>query len=612
MQRFDIKKTIVQRLRASKRAKAITKAIVPKRIIRHVVGGEYPRSTKALYPSSTELGQMKKDQKSLARKPLISLLVPTYNTNHRYLKECIESVVGQVYDNWQLCIVDDASTDAKVREIIKEYAEKDTRITYLFLSKNQHIAATTNHAFKLADGEFVGLLDHDDILWPNALHEVVKHINKDNNVDFIYTDEDHIQGRGNIHTSPFFKPDWNPDFLYSVNYITHFSIVRRTMFKKVGGLDARYNGAQDWDLFLKIASKTRRISHIPKVLYSWRIHDQSTSKSTDTKPYVVAAQKRAIMDALIRNGGNKDSISVVQDNKFPGYWQASFMVRSEPLISIVIPSKNQCDILRRCLDSVYDKSTYRNFEVIVVDTGSNEKAVNRLYARMRKTHSNFRVIDWPEQPFSYARACNKGAGVAKGEYLVMLNNDTEVITPNWLELMASDAQRSDVGAVGCKLYFPDGKHIQHAGVGIGLGGVAANLFSMTSVNDSLSKTQHLMLHTRHNVTAVTAACLMIKTKVFNEINGFDERYRVTYNDVDLCLRLHDSGLRNVYIPYVELIHHESISVGLPEEVEKRDTKEFKNAKRQFVAQWDTYIRHDPNININISRDYADFRTKTTI
>lgn len=568
----------------------------------------YAQWVQVNYPDGITMRRQTEESKKFSYRPLISVVTPTYNTDHTFLRECIESVQAQSYDNWQLCIVDDASTDQAVRNIVKEYAEADDRIVYKFNKKNQHISGASNDAIHMADGEFVALLDHDDILWPNALYEVVKALNKDKKIDFLYSDEDNITESRHNFQNPFFKPDWNPDFLHSINYITHFSVIRTSIMKQVGGFREVCNGAQDWDLFLRISSVTDKIHHIPTVLYDWRISDNSTAKETSTKPYVVEAQKKALEDDL-RRKGYTDAI-VRQSDQHKDYWQVIYPVKDSPLVSIVIPTKNQYKIIKRCIESIFKKTTYKNFEIILVDTGSTDRNVKQWYKTLLKKYTNIRVIDWPEQPFSYARSCNKGAQQAKGEYLLMLNNDTEVLTADWIELLLGYAQRKGTGAVGCKLYYPGKKQIQHAGIGIGFGGIAAN--SLAPIQDSpyITPMQHLYLRTAHNMTAVTAACLMIKKSVYDEIGGFDEKFRVTYNDVDLCLRLHEKGYRNVYTPHVSLIHHESISVGLPEEKKKRDTTEFKKAKQLFKRRWQKYIDHDPDLNPNIDRTSANYEIKS--
>jgi len=562
----------------------------------------YDKWVRENYPDGVSLAKLKEENAALTYRPLLSIVVPTYNTDLVFLDDCIRSVQAQVYENWELCIVDDASPNQEVRDAIKRYAATDTRIKYKFLKKNQHIAGASNEAIELATGEFIGLFDHDDILWPNALIEVVKVLNRDKKIDFIYTDEDKITEDRHEHLGPLFKPDWNPDFLRSVNIITHFAVIRTSLMREIKGFRSKYNGAQDWDLFLRITEKTDRIHHVPKIVYSWRIHSESTAKSTDTKPYVVEAQKNALTDDLTRRGYS-DAIAE-QDEKHPGYWNVTYNLRDNPLVSIVIPSKNQYKILKRCIDSIYEKTSYDNFEIILVDTGSDDTRVLRWYEKTKAEHGNFSVVDWPEQPFSYARSCNEGARVANGDILIMLNNDTEVITPNWVELLASDAQRKEIGAVGALLFFPDKRHIQHAGVGVGLGGVAANSLQMMTLSQPMSQTQHLYANTKHNMTVVTGACLAIRKDLFLEVDGFDEEFRITYNDVDLCLKLHAKGYHNLFTPYVRLLHHESISLGLPSEVAKRDTEEFQYAVTQFKSRWQKYVDHDPNLNPNLNKQNA--------
>jgi glycosyltransferase involved in cell wall biosynthesis len=563
---------------------------------------KYGRWLDKNFPDFIEIAKLRKLEQKLTYRPLISVLVPTYSPKPQFLRDCIESVQAQIYENWELCIVDDASPDEETRKIIEEYAEQDKRIKYKFLKTNQHIAKATNAAIEMAVGEFVALFDHDDLLWPNALYEVVNCLNKNKELDFIYTDEDKITEDRHYHLGPFFKPDWNPDFLHSVNYITHLSVIRKTLMDDLDGFRSDYNGAQDWDLFLRITSATKNIHHIPKIVYSWRVHDLSTAKDTKSKPYVIEAQKKAIEDDLRRKGYY--DVLVQQDRKHKGYWNVQYPLQGKPLISIIIPTKNQYKVIKRCVNSIFKKTTYSNFEIVIVDTGSTDSKVLSWYKKVQKKHSNIQVVDWPEQPFSYSRSCNKGAEMAHGELIVMLNDDTEVITPNWLELMAGDAQRLEIGAVGCLLFFPDKYHIQHAGIGVGLGGVAANSFSMMTLTQTMTATQHLMVNTKHNMSAVTAACLMVRKSVFNEVGGFAEEFRVTYNDVDFCLRLREKGYENLFTPYVQLLHHESISVGMPEEIAKRDTSEFQKAKDLFVARWDKYIRHDPNLNPNLNKENA--------
>lgn len=548
------------------------------------------------YPDAIDLLEQEKQAKEFLYKPLISILTPTYNTKYKYLSECIKSVQAQSYKNWEMCLVDDASDDNKVRDFIREQADQDSRIKYKFREINGNISEASNDALSMAAGEFVALLDHDDVFWPNALFEAVKVLNKNKELDFLYSDEDKITDDRWSRQTPFLKPDWNPEFLESVNYITHLAIIRTNIVKKVGGFRTKYNGAQDWDLFFRVTNETTKIHHIPKILYSWRMHETSTAQSTEAKPYVREAQRLAIEDSLKQK--NQTNAKVLRGIS-KDYWTVTYPVAGTPVVSIIIPTKNQAAVLKRCINSIIKKTTYSNYEIILVDTGTNDKRLLSWYGKLARKYKNIKLLKWPEQPFSYSRSCNYGAANCSGNYLLFLNNDTEVLTPNWIELLLSDAQRPNIGAVGCKLYYPDGRRIQHAGIGIGLGGLAANLLSEVQDN-RMPPMQHLYANTRHELSAVTAACMMIKKEHFLSVNGFDEKFRVTYNDVDLCLRLKDAGFRTIYNPSVQLLHHESISVSLPGQ-KTRDNVEFNKAKAMFIKRWAHVIKHDPHLNQNIDR-----------
>ena len=612
----SIKKVAHKSIRTSKRvisknprlkgyAKKVANAYMPRSIIGQ---DQYTLWVKNNMPDALTLAQLKRQAATFTYNPRISLLTPTYNTNEKFLRECIESVLAQVYENWELCIVDDASTDDTTRSIIKEYASIDPRIKYTFSKTNQHIADASNAAAAMATGEFVAFLDHDDLLWPNALFEVVQALNNNKKLDFIYSDEDKITEDRHHHALPFFKPDWNPEFLRSVNYITHFAVVRKKLFDEIGGFKKEYNGAQDWDLFLRITNKTKNIYHVSTILYSWRISETSTADSTDSKPYVVDAQKNALQDDLKRRGltGKVRQGAYVAD-----YWVIDYDIIGEPLVSIVIPTKNQYKIMKTCIESILNRTTYGNYEIVIVDTGTTDKKMLRWYDKLQNSNDNIKIVNWHETPFSYVRSCNEGARQAKGEYLVMLNNDTEVLTPLWLEYFLGYAQQDGIGAVGAKLYYPGKKLIQHAGVGVGFGGYAANALAPLPEYE-VTPQQSLYMFATHNMSAVTAACLMIKKSTFEQVGGFAEEFRITYNDVDLCLRLLEKGYRNVYLPEVQLVHYESISLGRPEQKKKRDTTEFDKAKALFKKTWQKYITHDPAVNPNISRDNASFDIDTKI
>lgn len=543
---------------------------------------------------------IKQKNTKFAYSPLISIVVPVYKTPTKLIKACIDSVINQTYENWELIIVDDASQDVQLNKVIQSYANNNKKIKFITNKINLHIANTTNEGIKIASGEYIGLLDHDDILYPNALFEVVKSLQKTKH-DFIYTDEDKLSANGKVRSNPFFKPDWSPDFLRSINYITHFSVIKKGLINKVGGLNQKYNGAQDWDLFLRVSRQAKSIHHVPKVLYGWRMIQGSTAQATSAKPYVVNAQKKALLDDATSRGYSNATVKPNIYNK--DYWVVNYGLTKDPLISIVIPTKNQYKIVKRCVESILQKTTYKNYEIILVDTGSDDHNVLAWYKNIKK-YKNIKIYNWPEKPFSYARSCNFGASKAKGEYLVMLNNDTEVITKDWLQLMLGDAQRPQVGTVGVRLYYPGNKLIQHAGVSSGLGGYAANLLTLKN-HKQLSVMQNLYGNNKRNVACNTAACLMIKTKLFNNFNGFDESFSITYNDVDLGLRLLNKGYLNIYNPEIKLTHHESISLGAPDQ-DKRDNKEFKKAQDLLYKRWSKYLKHDPYYNPNFDKGRADF------
>lgn len=566
-------------------------------------GGRSPQSYQEWFyrnaPTINDLARQKVQSKRLKSQPLISVLLPTYNTNIEYLRQCIDSVLVQSYEKWELCIADDNSPNQDVRDVIKEYAKADKRIKYEFRKQNGHISEATNSALKLASGEFVALLDHDDVLMPDALYEIVQVINDNPKVGLIYSDEDKLFMNSTVHEHPFFKPDWNPDFLRSVNYITHFACIRKELVEKVGGFRKEYDGTQDWDMFLRITRETDKIVHIPKILYSWRIAENSTALDMDSKPYALMNQKKALEDDIKARGVYAEVITGAHEV----YWEVKYATpKNNPLVSVVIPTKNQLKYLKICVNSVIKKTSYQNYEIVLVDTGSDDPNVWTWYKKLTNKHKNIRVVKWHYQPFSYSKSCNFGVKESKGEYVLLLNNDTEVLTDDWMERLLGDAAREEVGAVGCMLLYPDKIKVQHAGVLVGAGGAAANALSEISLN-AMNQNQHLYSMAKRNATAVTAACLMVSKDKFNEVEGFDESFRVTYNDVDLCLKLKEKGYQNIYTPHVRVLHHESISVGMPD-TDGRDNKEYQIAMDEFKKRWKKYIDDDPNYNKNFTRRSA--------
>lgn len=508
--------------------------------------------------------------------PKISILMPVYNTNITHLIECIESVQKQTYSNWELCIIDDCSTNEKVFEKLSEIAKDDPKIKVKKLNKNGHICKATNAAFELATGDYVSLLDHDDILNINALAEVVTIINKNKDVALIYTDEDKINKSG-VHLDPFFKPDYSPYFLRSCNCITHFSTIRSDVFEKVGGFRLGTEGAQDWDLILRVTEATKQIVHIPKILYSWRMSDTSTASNSNSKPYAYRNQKIVLRDHMQRLGLG----STIYNGQYLGFWNVFNNIRDNYKVSIVIPNKDSSSLLKNCLKSIFDLTTYSNFEVTIVDTNTTEKKCLDIYEEYKNKFLNrFRVVKIKGE-FNFSKACNLGAKHSNGNFLLFLNNDTRVITPEWLENLMSLAQQPETGAVGAKLYFSKDK-IQHIGVHVDIEGIAHH--THIGKNELLDPNVLNYSSNIRECTAVTGACLMIDRKKYNEVSGFDEKLKVTYNDIDLCLKLLDKGYTNLFNPYAKLYHYESQSVGKIGTTD-RDMEEFCKAKALMMTRW---------------------------
>ena len=513
---------------------------------------------------------------ALQYKPLISIIVPVYNTEPGYLSEAIESVRRQIYPNWELCIVDDASSEPNVRSIVTSFAEQDSRIKSRFLIEHEGIAGASNHALYMALGEFVGFLDHDDKLTEDALFEVVNLINVQPDLDFIYTDEDKCDENG-VRSEAFFKPDWSPDLLLSMNYVPHFVVYRKILIDRIGGLRKGFEGSQDYDLTLRVSEITNRIGHVSKVLYSWRRARGSTASSSAAKPYARDAAKKALSEALTRRG--------IDGEVLDGYnlwYRIKYRVRGHPLVSIIVITHDRPDLLKACLQTVGAKTNYPNYEIIVVDRKS-EKPVTLEYLRSLR----HRVIRFDDE-FNFAKVNNFAVDFAQGDYLVFLNDDTEVINPEWLTEMVSLADnRTDVGIVGAKLLYEDGR-IQHAGVVLGAGGASGHPFR--GKPDSHSG-YFGFPHVMRNCIAVTAACMLVKRHVFEKLKGYDENLAVGGNDVDLCIRAYQMGYLTVYTPYASLYHHEGATRQGPFPI---------SDYVYFTTKWRAMLTRDPFYNCNLS------------
>ena len=559
----------------------------------------YQKWLNKYYPSSAVLRKIAETIEIFALKPVISLVMPVYNTPELYLREAIDSVINQVYPYWQLCIADDASTDNKIREVLEEYSAKDSRINVVFRTENGHISRCSNSALEITTGEFVALLDHDDLLTPDALYEVALLINRHPEADMIYSDEDKIDDTGKLK-DPFFKPDWCPDTFMSRMYTCHLGVYRRELVNLIGGFREGYEGSQDYDLVLRLTEKTTNIFHIPKVLYHWRIHPESAAYRPDQKPYAVIAATKAITDALVRRGEEGE---VIASDFGHSHYMVRYKIVDYKLVSIIIPTRDLGDVLDKCLTSIFEKSIYPNYEVVLIDNGSREEYTAKVIAKWQEKEPN-RFKCYPlDIPFNYSAINNYAVQQAQGDFLLFLNNDIEVITPDWIDAMVEQVQRPSIGAVGALLLYPDDT-IQHAGVVIGIGGVAGHSHKYYSVNSSGYFNQLLTIN---NYSAVTAACLMCKRDVFKDVGGFEEKLSVAFNDVDLCLKIVTKGYRNIYLPHVKLYHYESKSRGYESTPEKQ--ARFNKEIEYMQSKWKEFIENDPCYSPNLTKVHEDYSIK---
>ena len=529
------------------------------------------------------------DAKKFTYNPLISVVIPVYNVDKKILSECIDSVLKQTYKNYEICLADDCSTKKETLITLKKYEAVDKRIKIIYRGENGHISKATNSALEIANGEFIAFMDNDDILPKNAFYEVVKVLNNDKNIDFIYTDEDKIDEQG-IRCNPHFKPNWSPDTMLSMNYMSHLSVIRKKLIDQVGGLEVGMEGAQDYDLYLKITEKTNKIYHIPKVLYHWRMIEGSTASSSDNKSYAKDNGKRALENALRR----RKIDATVKKDMVSGYYQIKYNLNPQPLVSIIIPTKDYATTLEVCLKSLYNKTTYKNYEVVVVNNNSTEKETFKLFEKYKKNYGNFRVIE-ANFEFNYSKINNMAVKQSNGEYICLLNNDTEIITPEWLDIMVGYASQKHIGAVGPKLLYPDNT-VQHAGVIMGLGGVASHAYIGAGRKDP---GMYGRLRVPYNYACVTAACLVVSKKKYQEVNGLEEDLKVAYNDVDFNLKLLEKGYYNVFVPQVEIYHYESKSRGLDNTPKK--LKRFNLEQGYMYKKWPNIIKDDPFYNANFSK-----------
>ncbi|WP_020654757.1 glycosyltransferase family 2 protein [Massilia niastensis] len=529
--------------------------------------------------------------------PTLSVVVPTYDTDAAMLRACLDSVLAQGYPHWELCIADDASTKPHVREILTEYMRRDTRIKVDFRTSNGHIVEASNSALALASGEFVALLDHDDVLPSHALFTVAQALQDRPTAQLLYSDEDKLDKEGR-RCSPYFKPDFAPDLLYSQNYFSHLGVYRRELVEAIGGFRAGYEGSQDYDLALRCVARIkdcRDIVHIPQVLYHWRMAEGSTASGQEQKSYTTEAARRALQDHF-DSGNQPVTVSVIAPGLYRQHWA---IPEQAPQVSLIIPTRDCHDLLKTCVDSILQYTSYGNYEILIVDNGSTCPSTLAYMAELDAA-GKARVLRY-DLPFNYAAINNFAAQHARGSIIGLVNNDIEVIGAEWLTEMVSHAVRAEIGCVGAKLYYPNDT-IQHGGVICGIGGVAghSHKYQPRDADGYFSRMRIV-----HNTSAVTAAVLLLRREVFEQVGGLDEvELHVAFNDVDLCLKVMKAGYRNLWTPFAELYHHESVSRGTDEAPEKR--ARFQREVAVMQARWPDVLARDPYYNPNLTLQREDY------
>lgn len=531
--------------------------------------------------------------------PKISVVVPAYRTPEVFLRQMIESLEQQSYPNWELVIGNASPEDETMARVLKEYTEKDTRVKNILIPENIGIAENTNAALAAATGEFVGFMDHDDLLSADALFEIAIRLEKDPSIDVFYTDEDKVRTDLSEYFQPHFKPDFNQDLLCTVNYICHLFVAKRELVEKVGMLRSEFDGAQDYDFIFRCTEEAEKICHIPKILYHWRCHEDSTAENPESKQYAFEAGRRAIEAHYQRKGIH----ATVENGEFLGLYRTKYILDEKPLISIIIPNKDHIDDLDRCVQSILKKSSYPNLEFIIVENNSTEEKTFAYYEKLQKECSKVQVYYYKGN-FNYSKINNFGVQYAKGKYLLLLNNDTEMINDDCIEELLGYCTRSDVGIVGARLYYEDDT-IQHAGVVIGFGGIAGHCF----VQQPRGNTGYChRIICAQDYSAVTAACMMVKRSVFEEVGGLTEELAVAFNDIDFCMKVRQKGYLVVYNPYAELYHYESKSRGLEDTPEKQER--FHKEIQTFETRWPEILKNgDPYYNPNLSLETQNFSLK---
>lgn len=564
--------------------------------LRHQPESEYQSWIRqnALTPEEKE--RMLVETAGFARRPVISLLVPVYNVEPRWLHACVESVKRQLYAHWELCLVDDCSTRRETVDALRSWIGTDTRLKIRFRDANGGISAASNDCLAMATGDFVALLDHDDELAPEALFEVARLLDRHPETDMVYTDEDKLELDG-TRVDPFFKPEWSPEHFYSFMYTCHLGVYRAALVRELGGFRTGYEGSQDYDLAIRVAEKTRNVRHIAKVLYHWRKISGSTAVVVDAKPWALSASRRALEDHVRRAGLEAQ----VESALAPGYYRVRHAIRGNPLVTLFIPTDGRVvatpsggvDLLANAVRSIAAKTDYPNYEILVVDNGRLGAEAQRLLRDVPHRRIGYSY----EPPFNFSKKVNFAVPHAKGEHVVIFNDDVEVLSPEWLRALLEHSQNPEVGGVGSKLTYPDGR-LQHIGIVFGPAGTAAHVH-YGAVGDEPG--YYASANVVRNYSAVTGACFMTRRAVFNEVGGFDEALRIDYNDVDFCLRVRERGYRIVYTPYARLMHRESASFGLRVQ-DPAEVLHFKN-------RWSHIVDDDPYYSPHLTRDHLDCRIR---
>lgn len=547
-------------------------------------------------PTKAELESQRKEH--FAWEPTFSVVVPLYKTPEKYLRALVESLQAQTYGKWELCLSDGSGKDSPIRELLQQLQKEEPRIRVIDHQEQLQISENTNAAIEAATGEFVVFADHDDVVTAHALYECVKALNEKPETEVLYSDEDKMTMDGHKFFQPHFKPDYNVDLLCTVNYICHLFVAKKTLIDEVGMLRKEFDGAQDYDFIFRCVEHagTEKIHHIPKILYHWRCHEDSTSENPESKLYAFDAGQRAVQAHYDRIGVSAE----VSKGEFLGLYRTRFLREQDPLISIIIPNKDHIDDLKRCIDSIEEKSTYTNYEYIIVENNSEEKETFAYYEQLEAVNPKVHVVYYTGH-FNYSAINNFGAQYANGEYILLLNNDTEIINPDCLEELLGYCTREEVGAVGARLYYEDDT-IQHAGVVIGFGGIAGHCF--VQQKRGFTGYCHRIICAQ-DYSAVTAACMMVKRKAFDEVGGLSEELQVAFNDIDFCMKLRKAGYLIVYNPYAELYHYESKSRGLEDTPEK--VARFNQEIATFEKRWPEILRDgDPFYNPNLTLDSQDF------